>query len=121
MIKVKKSFLSALTGALAGIVNGLFGGGGGMIVVPMLAHFMGYEEKSAHATAILIILPISLVSGILYGVTGNFDPTIVFPVLIGTVVGGFFGAVFLSRFSTKTVTVVFSAIMLFAGIKTAFF
>lgn len=127
-----KSFLSAKNrrknerysvpaGVLAGMVNGLFGGGGGMIVVPMLEKFKGYKKKSAHATAILVILPMSVLSGIIYGATGYFSAEILFPVLIGAVFGGLFGAFILSKFSSKTVAIIFSFIMLFAGIRTAFF
>lgn len=117
----KSSSFSLLTGAVSGTINGLFGGGGGMIVVPMLEKFNGYKKKSAHATAILVILPMSILSGFIYGTMGNFRPDIVFPVLIGSVFGGLFGAIILSRFSSKTVAVIFSFIMLFAGIRTAFF
>ena len=119
--KAKNKILRVLTGLSAGMINGLFGGGGGMIVVPMLGDFLGYKKKSAHATAILIILPISLLSGLIYSATGSFNASVVFPVLIGATVGGVFGAFFLSGFSSRAVAVIFSAIMLFAGVKTAFF
>ena len=69
----KEKILSIILGIITGAINGLFGGGGGMIVVPMLIWLMKYEEKIAHATAILLILPLSIVSGIFYAVFGNFD------------------------------------------------
>ena len=119
--KAKNKILQVITGLLAGTVNGLFGGGGGMIVVPMLGFLLGYDKKTAHATAILIILPISLISGLIYGITGYFDASVAIPVIIGTVTGGAVGAVFLSRISSKFVAVIFSALMMFAGVKTAFF
>lgn len=117
----KNRLLSALTGFFAGMINGLFGGGGGMLVVPMLGDFLGYEKKSAHATAILIILPISILSGLIYSATGSLDTSVLFPVFIGTLIGGAFGAVFLSKFPTKVVALIFSAVMFLAGVKTAFF
>ena len=119
--KSENRILSIITGLLAGTVNGLFGGGGGMIVVPMLCGFLGYEKKSAHATAILIILPISLLSGFIYGVAGYLDTSVLFPVMFGAVAGGISGAVFLSRIPTKSVAVIFAALMFFAGVKTAIF
>ena len=51
-----------LTGALGGAVNGLFGGGGGMAVVPLLSRWCGLEEKKAFATCVALILPLCLVS-----------------------------------------------------------
>ena len=62
----KLNIYAILTGLAAGLINGIFGGGGGMIVVPMLVHLLKCLPKKAHATAILIILPLSLVSGIFY-------------------------------------------------------
>ncbi len=118
----KKSVLFAiLTGAAAGIVNGLFGGGGGMIVVPMLSGLLKFESKKAHATAILIILPLSIVSGILYFVFGNFNMSAGIPVIIGTLVGGGLGAFLLSKLSAKWVVYLFCVIMAFAGGKLLFF
>ena len=48
-----------LCGTAVGAANSLFGGGGGMLAVPLLCA-TGYAEKQAHATAILVILPVSL-------------------------------------------------------------
>ena len=63
MKKVKKIYI-VLFGALIGVINGFFGGGGGMVVVPLLTKMFGLEQKKAQATALFIILPISLVSSI---------------------------------------------------------
>jgi uncharacterized membrane protein YfcA len=121
-IKGKKTVVySILTGALAGLANGVFGGGGGMIVVPMLTHLLKYENKVAHATAILIILPLSIVSGIAYCVFGNFDLNDGLPVCIGVFIGGIAGAILLSKLSSKVVTIIFSVLMAIAGVKMLFF
>ena len=53
-----------LCGAGVGLASSLFGGGGGMLAVPLLQKF-DYTTKQAHATAILLILPIAGVSVIL--------------------------------------------------------
>ena len=53
---------SALSGAAAGLINGLLGAGGGMVLVPLLVGWCGLEDKKAIATAISIILPLSLTS-----------------------------------------------------------
>ena len=51
-----------LTGALAGFVNGFFGAGGGMLVVPLLIVLVGLADKQAFSSAISIILPLTVVS-----------------------------------------------------------
>ena len=118
----KKTVLfSILTGAFAGLINGLFGGGGGMVVVPMLSTLLKYQSKKAHATAILIILPLSIVSGILYLTFGKFESSIGIPVVIGVIVGGIIGALLLSKISSKWVRLIFVLAMAGAGVKMLFF
>ncbi len=119
--KTKNRIYSVIIGCITGIVNGLFGGGGGMIAVPALTHFLKKEPKTAHATALLIILPLSLVSSLLYASFGNFDASIGLPVLIGTSVGGAIGSLILPKISSKIVVVVFAITMLVAGGKMLFF
>lgn len=118
-IKHRKLF-SVLTGVGAGIANGLFGGGGGMIVVPMLTYLLKYPTKSAHATAILIILPLSIVSGLFY-VAFGVRVSVILPVLFGVLAGGVLGAFLLSKLSNKWVSVIFSILMAAAGVKMLFF
>ena len=62
-----------LTGGLAGFVNGFFGAGGGMIVVPLLVLLVGLEDKKAFSSAISIILPLSIVSLVIYAKDGALD------------------------------------------------
>ena len=118
---IKYLLICICTGAISGAVNGIFGGGGGMIVVPMLSKLLGYKEKEAHATAILIILPLSIASGLLYFVFGNFDFLAGLPVLIGVLIGGVVGAILLSKLSSKWIVLIFSIIMAIAGGKMLFF
>lgn len=117
----KENLYAALTGVLAGLANGLFGGGGGMIVVPMLVFLLKMPPKNAHATAILIILPLSLLSGLFYAAFGDFRWQVGLPVTVGVVIGGTLGALLLKKMSSKWVIIVFSAVMAAAGIKMLFF
>ena len=103
----KQNIFAVLTGLSAGLINGLFGGGGGMIVVPMLVSLLKCEPKKAHATALLIILPLSLVSGVFYAAFGTLDFRLGIPITIGVVVGGVFGAFLLSKLSSKWIVVIF--------------
>ena len=120
--KVKyRTLICIVTGAIAGLINGLFGGGGGMIVVPMLTKLLKFESKNSHATAILIILPLSIVSGVLYLTFGKFSFDVGIPVIIGVIVGGVVGAILLSKLSSKWVVIIFSIVMAIAGGKMLFF
>lgn len=117
----KQTLFSVVTGATAGLINGLFGGGGGMIVVPMLVALLKKEPKTAHATAILIILPLSIASGLFYVAFGNLQLNVGIPVAIGVVAGGAIGALLLSKLSSKWIVVIFSVVMAAAGVKMLLF
>ena len=113
--KEKKSALtSGLMGSVVGAVNGLFGGGGGMIAVPALQG-LGLSEKEAHATAILIILPVSAFSFLLYALRGYLDFQVLIPTAIGVFFGGLVGAQLLQKLPVKAVNLAFAALQLFAG------
>ena len=116
-----KIVIVVFLGSLAGLVNGLFGGGAGMIIVPLLSYILCYESKNAHATALLMVLPLSLLSGLFYSFFGSLKLSIALPVSIGVTVGGVVGALLLSKLSSKWIVLIFSAVMLFAGVKMIFF
>ena len=102
-------------GAAVGLANGLFGGGGGMLAVPLLQK-TGYEEKSAHATAILIILPVSFFSFLLYFIRGLYDFSVLIPTALGVTVGGYIGAQWLGALPARTVRLVFALLQAAAGL-----
>ncbi len=120
-IAKNKTTVSVIAGGVTGLVNGVFGGGGGMILVPVLSLLLSYHSKTAHATAILIILPLSIVSGLFYAGFGNLRLDVMIPVGIGVVVGGLLGALLLSKLSSKWIVTIFSLVMMAAGIKMLFF
>lgn len=107
-------------GFLTGAANSLFGGGGGMLAVPMLQKF-GMEERKAHASAILVILPVSVVSLSVYFYKGLYDFSVLLPVAIGSVAGGAVGAATLDRISGKAVGIAFSLLQFAAGAWMLFF
>ena len=78
----------AVSGALAGAVNGLFGGGGGMVLVPLLSGWCGMEGKRSFATCVAVILPLSAVSAAVYLLRQGFELAAALPYLLGGLVGG---------------------------------
>lgn len=118
---IKEKLYLILTGVVTGLANGFFGGGGGMIVVPLLTFLLKMKTKSAHATAIAIILPVSVISAIVYFIKGSFDFSTGLPSGAGVVLGGIAGAWLLGKLSSKWITRIFAVIMLAAGVKLLFF
>ncbi len=113
----KHIFILIGCGALIGIVNGFFGGGGGMLCVPILEKVMKLESKKAHATTLCVILPLSIVSAVIYILNNNIDFVNLSWVTLGAVFGGVMGAIFLSKIDSKWLRAIFALIMLAAGIK----
>lgn len=116
----KKNSERIICGTAVGLANSLFGGGGGMIAVPLLQR-TGLDEKRAHATAILLILPISLFSFLTYAWKGFYNPTVLIPTAIGVTVGGTLGAKWLKQMSAKNVNLAFAALQAIAGLCLFFF
>lgn len=111
------NLLTALSGVVIGFVNGLFGAGGGMLVVPVLTFLVGLNAKKAHATAILIVLPLCAVSSGVYlsrGVEVDLDFVVT---VVGVFVGGIVGAYALKKVSGVALQFVFYGVMLLAGLK----
>jgi len=120
----KKGFrnITAIAGGLLiGLVNGFFGGGGGMLAVPLLNKPLGLNTKQSHATAILVILPITIVSSIAYIIKGYFALNQTLFVGSGVIIGGIIGALLLKIIPAKIVGFVFAILMITAGIKLVFF
>ena len=120
MKNIKEKFLLVSAGTVTGVLNGIFGGGGGMVVVPFLSSILSKSARVAHATAILVILPVSLASAIVYLVNGYFAAELFTAVSVGVLFGGFTGAVLLNGFSDGWATIVFSLVMFAAGLRMIF-
>ena len=105
----------ATPGLLAGVVNGLFGGGGGLLLVPMLRRLSGLETHKAHATAIVTTACLSIVSLIVYLNRGVVDWELAVPLAMGGAVGSAIGALCLNRVPTKLLRKGFAHCLLFSA------
>ena len=109
-----------LAGLAIGVVTGLFGAGGGMLTVPSLTFIAKFDEKHSHATAIAVILPLCLISSVVYALGATFENGVVLPTVIGVTIGGAIGALLLKKMSNGAISFLFYALMLFAGLKMIF-
>jgi hypothetical protein len=116
-MKIKQLFRATFCGGLTGFVNGIFGGGGGMIAVPLLKDELRYSEKQAHATAIAIIAPVCAVSAITYMVSGYAVIEQIIPVSVGSIFGGILGAYLLDKLPRIIIKILFVIVMSAAGVR----
>ena len=114
---IKEFLLKNLFAVLVGFVNGFFGGGGGLLCVPTLEKVYKLETKNAHATTVAIMLPLSIVSSIIYLFHSNINIWSTLTVALGSVVGGLFGAFALKKTNSNFIRWLFIVILLSAGVR----
>lgn len=115
-----KVWLLLLLGLAIGFINGFWGGGGGMICVPALTLLLKMPDKQAHATTILIMLPLCISSFIVYMLKGALNWPIAAEVTAGFVVGGLLGALALKNINNFALRLVFSIIIIAGGVRLLF-
>ena len=113
---VKKAGAGAM-GILAGAINLLFGGGGGILAVPGLQKMLDVEERQSHASAVAVMFPLSLLSLILLTMKGVHNVRIAVPIGIGALVGGCIGGVLLRKIPKTLLSLLFYGLMIYAGIR----
>ena len=116
-MRKQKWFVYGLSGAAAGLVNGLFGAGGGMVLVPMLIKLCKVDDKKAFSSAISIILPLSLVSLFVYYTKSQFPLLQSLPYLTGGLAGGTLGGILFKKTSVNFLHKFFGIIILWGGIR----
>ena len=112
----KQKALLFLGGLAAGFLCGFFGGGGGMAAVPLLTAVLKLENKKAHATALAVMLPLSLIASVFYIANGASDFSLLLPVGLGVVAGGTAGALILKKIKNRYIAKIFYALMIIGGV-----
>ena len=106
-----------LIGLVAGFMSGLFGVGGGIVIVPLLLAFGGLPRKLASGTSLAAIVPTSAVGVIAYATRGSVDVLAAALLAAGAVVGAQLGALLLARLSVAAVRIVFMVFALVVAVQ----
>ena len=112
---MKKIARNATIGVSAGFLNGLVGAGGGIITVWLLRKIGKISTKESHATSIAIILPLSVLSSILYLWGGHFDFMSALIFIPGGIVGAILGAICLKKIDTDLLRRIFGIVILISA------
>lgn len=117
----KQSWLTyGLLGLTAGVVNGLLGIGGGTILIPGMVYLLGVRQHQAHATSLLIVLPTSLVSMLVYHRQGNIQIGSLLGLALATSIGAIIGAILMNYCRPSLLRKGFALFMLVAGLRMLF-
>lgn len=114
---MKKYLGMSLAGLGAGAVNGLFGAGGGMVLVPLLCLFSDLEDSEIFPNSIAIILPVCLVSLLVTAAGGDLPWDQSLPYLAGSAAGGIMAGIFGHRIPTLWLHRSLGIMILWGGIR----
>lgn len=88
-----------------------------MILVPLLAHYCGLSQRKAFATSVAIILPLCILSSVIYTQRGGMDWSAALPYLAGGLIGGWAGGRVFKRVNMVWLRRAFALLILYGGIK----
>jgi len=114
---MKHNLPAQIAGGASGLANGLFGGGGGMVFLPILSRWGNLSQRNLYATCVGVIFPVCLVSAVVYLLRGGTSLLTALPYLVGGLVGGFLGGKLYGEVSTKFLKWLFAAFLFYAGVK----
>jgi len=110
-----------IIGLLGGIVSGSLGVGGGIIIVPALVYFIGFNQHLAQGTSIAILLPpTGILAAMQYYKKGFIDIKVAIILMTIFVVGAYFGSLISLNIPAKTLKKVFGLFMLVISLKMIF-
>ena len=96
----------------AGAFSGLFGVGGGTVIVPFLIFWFAYGEREATGTSLAAIVLIAIIAAALQGTQGNVDVTNGLLIGIPAVAGVLSGAALQQKVPERAVSLIFAALLL---------
>ena len=100
-------------GLAAGVLSGLFGIGGGLVIVPALVILFGFPVKTAVGTSLFaLLLPTGLLGVWQYWKAGNLRPTAGFCIALGLFCGAYFGALYAASISQATMKKLYAVFLL---------
>ena len=107
----------AAIGTLAGVFSGLFGVGGGSVIVPLLILWLGYEERMATATSLAAIVLIAAFAAAVQGLYGNVEVDNAALVGIPAVAGVLVGTWLAQRVPDRAISLLFAAVLLASAVE----
>ena len=115
-------FILILIGLGAGVLSGMFGIGGGVLIVPALVFFLNMTQHQAQGTSIgLMLLPIGILAAMNYYKSGNLDIKAGLIIAAAFVIGGFFGSKISLGLDQLTIKRLFGVLLICVAVKMIFF
>jgi len=108
-------------GLIAGVFSGMFGIGGGTILIPAMVFLLGLTQHQAQGTTLAIMIPpIGLLAAMRYYQSGNVKLAMAGFICLGFLVGGLIGANLVQDLSDPMLKKLFGFFMLFVALRMIF-
>jgi uncharacterized membrane protein YfcA len=107
----------AAIGTAAGAFSGMFGVGGGTIIVPLLILWFGFGERVVTGTSLLATVVIAILAVALQGAYGNVDPLKALVVGVPALGGIVIGTAVQQRLPERTISLMFAALLIVIAVK----
>lgn len=112
-----KTSTIVLVGLAAGLLSGMFGVGGGILIVPGLVLIAKMDQRIAHGTSLAAVLPISMASLATYWAQDKVDWPVGFWLALGAIAGALVGTKLLHVLPHRTLALGFSALLIVTAIR----
>jgi uncharacterized membrane protein YfcA len=110
-----------LIGVCAGFLSGMVGIGGGIVIVPMLVYFLGFDQHTAQGTTLFMFLfPIGILGVMNYFNKGSVDMKTAAVICTTFILGSYFGSKLALSIDKSTITKVFGLIFFIISLKMIF-
>jgi hypothetical protein len=109
---MRRTLQLAAIGTAAGVFSGLFGVGGGTIIVPLLILSLGFGAREATGTSMAAIIVIAAFAVALQSAYGNVDPADAALVGIPGVAGAIAGTALQQRLPERALSLIFAALLI---------
>lgn len=114
---MKESTKLCIAGAAAGVANGLFGAGGGMLLVPLLTVMTDLDEDAVFPTSVSVILPMSIVSLVIGSTGSGISWRDGLPYILGSMAGGLLAGWTGNRIPVKWLHRILGILIIWGGIR----
>lgn len=112
----RRTLTLAAIGTAAGLFSGLFGVGGGILIVPLLVLLLGFEQRLATGTSLAAIVVIAAVAAGAHGAYGNVHLEEGLLVGVPAVAGVLFGTELQQRVSTRAISLIFATMLVVVAV-----
>ena len=109
--------IAAIIGLVGGVASGLFGIGGGIVMVPAMVYFLGMNIKTAVGTSLAVIIPTAISGSYKHYQLGNIDWRFAAALVPLAIAGGYLGAALTQELPAATLKKMFGGLVIVAGLK----